>query len=226
MIGHLHLLWWWCLDYAPDGDLQSFSPDDLEMAMGWEGTAGHLFDALCNCGSDHSFGFIETVDGCSFIHDWHHYGGKLVARRAESRERLARKRDHASPRDVRDDAQIVPNCSSNNLVEERRGEESTEEESTEEESTEEERESMGEKRARPPSPSQTLSLAFPDGFLLRDQDILWSEQRGFSAHILEDETAKFADYYRSRGDPRTDWYAAWRNWMRRCHERKDRSRSR
>lgn len=20
-IGHLHLLWWWCMDYAQDGDL-------------------------------------------------------------------------------------------------------------------------------------------------------------------------------------------------------------
>jgi hypothetical protein len=31
---------------------------------------------------------------------------------------------------------------------------------------------------------------------------------------LEDETEKFADYYRSKGDTRIDWIAAWRNWMR------------
>jgi hypothetical protein len=26
-IGHLHLLWWWALTYADDGDLSGYDPD-------------------------------------------------------------------------------------------------------------------------------------------------------------------------------------------------------
>jgi len=32
-IGKLHRLWWWCIDYAPDGDLQKHSDDRLAVAL-------------------------------------------------------------------------------------------------------------------------------------------------------------------------------------------------
>ncbi|MHB8647150.1 MAG: hypothetical protein ACYDAR_15285, partial [Thermomicrobiales bacterium] len=114
VIGHLHLLWWWCLDYASDGGLGSFTPDDLEQAMGWEGTPGALFEALRDCGGANSAGFIESDADGARIHDWHEYGGKLALRRNDSRARMARHRARER--------------STNNLVEERRGEKSTEEE--------------------------------------------------------------------------------------------------
>ncbi|MHB8647149.1 MAG: hypothetical protein ACYDAR_15280, partial [Thermomicrobiales bacterium] len=65
---------------------------------------------------------------------------------------------------------------------------------------------------------QPFALAFPDGFTLCDDDLTWAAENGFSEREVERETERFVDYYRSRGDPRADWYAAWRNWMRRSHK--------
>jgi hypothetical protein len=31
-IGHLHALWWWCLDYAPNGDLTRYQVDADRLA--------------------------------------------------------------------------------------------------------------------------------------------------------------------------------------------------
>jgi hypothetical protein len=36
-LGHLHLLWWWCIDHAPNGDLSPFEPEDVAEAAEWEG---------------------------------------------------------------------------------------------------------------------------------------------------------------------------------------------
>ena len=33
MIGYLMRLWWWCLDYAQDGIVTPYSPDDIEDAV-------------------------------------------------------------------------------------------------------------------------------------------------------------------------------------------------
>lgn len=33
-IGKLHRLWWWCLDYAVDGDLQRFNDSQIALGMG------------------------------------------------------------------------------------------------------------------------------------------------------------------------------------------------
>jgi hypothetical protein len=45
-IGHLHLLWWWALEYAPDGNLAVFSDEEVAQACCWEGTAASLRRAL------------------------------------------------------------------------------------------------------------------------------------------------------------------------------------
>ncbi len=199
MIGHLHLLWWWCLDYAPDGDLRSFSPDDLEYAMGWEGEAGALFDALVCCGGANAGGFIDVTEDGMWIHDWDMYGGKLIARREEARHRKALSR--GGPAAV---TRMSHGCHTDILVEESR----------EEESTEEEKRGEGAESTR--TGRTTLSRAFPDGFLLRDADMQWAEEMAFSGSTIEKETFTFVDYYRGRGDARADWYATWRTWMRRA----------
>jgi hypothetical protein len=85
-IGHLHLLWWWALDYAQDGDCARFEPEDLEDAMLWDGEPRHLWDALQEAG---------FMDGMA-IHDWHVYGGRLLERRRDDaeRKRTSRHRPH------------------------------------------------------------------------------------------------------------------------------------
>ncbi|WP_067931222.1 hypothetical protein [Alicyclobacillus kakegawensis] len=34
-IGLLHLLWWWAMDYAEDGDLSRFDYEDIADAVMW-----------------------------------------------------------------------------------------------------------------------------------------------------------------------------------------------
>lgn len=80
-IGHLHLLWWWALDYAQSGDLTNYTPEDIADAVLWEGDPATFMDALIEAG------FIDQEDEQLFIHDWHDYAGKLLERRAKDRER-------------------------------------------------------------------------------------------------------------------------------------------
>lgn len=76
-IGYLHLFWWWCMDYARDGDLSGFTPDEIADGALWEGDATHLVECLQSAG---------FVDGDK-VHDWHEYAGKLIQRRAADADR-------------------------------------------------------------------------------------------------------------------------------------------
>ena len=64
-IGHLHLLWWWALDYAPDGELSGVDTVDIEDAMEWTGEPGVMCRALITTG------FVDDDgDGGLWLHDW------------------------------------------------------------------------------------------------------------------------------------------------------------
>lgn len=99
MIGHLHLLWWWCLDYADDGCLSDATAEDIAEAAEWDGDATAFVGALV------AAGFIEeTADGWA-VHDWWEYAGKLVERRKANAERMREARtkhepDTAEPRET------------------------------------------------------------------------------------------------------------------------------
>lgn len=64
-IGRLHCLWYWCLEYAPDGDLRKFDSQTIEKA--------------CDIP-------LETLASCNFvdckpflrIHDWWDYAGRFI----------------------------------------------------------------------------------------------------------------------------------------------------
>ena len=84
VIGHLHLLWWWCLDNAPDGDLSAIDPADIAIAMDWNGDANTIIGALVNVG---------FIDNNMHVHSWDEYAGKLLIRRADNAERQKRHRE-------------------------------------------------------------------------------------------------------------------------------------
>lgn len=84
-VGHLHLLWWWALDYAEDGDLSRYEPADVEDAMLWESEAGELYLALQQAG---------FIDAEHRIHDWRDYAGRLVEKREKNAERMREARAH------------------------------------------------------------------------------------------------------------------------------------
>lgn len=78
-IGHLHCLWWWCIDYAPDGDLSIFDDADIADAAEWDGDAGQFIEALTDAG-------FMTPD--RHVHDWYDYAGRLIVRRERNRARM------------------------------------------------------------------------------------------------------------------------------------------
>lgn len=82
VIGHLHCLWWWAMDYAEDGSLQRY--DELDIAIGaeWEGDPATFIDALVTAG------FLESDSNGLRIHDWDDYAGKLIDRRKANAERM------------------------------------------------------------------------------------------------------------------------------------------
>ena len=77
MIGHLHLLWYWALDLAPDGDLSKFDDEDLADAAMWEGDPETFVAALIDCGPGDQDGFLDPDHR---LHDWDQYGGKYRKR--------------------------------------------------------------------------------------------------------------------------------------------------
>lgn len=113
-IGHLFLLWGWAMDYAPDGNLANFAPEDISDGAEWEGEAGALIDALLGCGGLGQAGFLDRDDNGSLrLHNWDKNCGadfekrkKDAARKRSCRESVGCTQDvHATsagrPADVR-----------------------------------------------------------------------------------------------------------------------------
>ena len=88
MIGRLHCLWWWALDYAPDGDLTNYSDDDIEAAVDWTGQPGLFVRSMIECGFNGHGGLIDVTQESREIHDWFEYAGKLLERRAANADRM------------------------------------------------------------------------------------------------------------------------------------------
>lgn len=88
-IGHLHLFWYWCLDYAKQGDLTPFSDAAIARAADWPGDPAAFVQALVKAG---------FVDETREVHDWYDYAGKLIEKRESERLRLRRLRKDAKKR--------------------------------------------------------------------------------------------------------------------------------
>lgn len=97
-VGHLHYLWWWCLDYADDGDLTRKSARTIARGAQWTGDPQAFIEALLNCGDECEAGFLErTEDGRILVHDWEDYAGKIINRRAANARRKAEARKAQAP---------------------------------------------------------------------------------------------------------------------------------
>lgn len=99
-LGILTRLWWFTMEYAPDGDLGDFSAEDIAEAVGWEGDPEALVSALQSPGPNKAaHGFLDGL----LVHDWEQYGGKLYRKREADaeRKRESRQRDKVPPSDGR-----------------------------------------------------------------------------------------------------------------------------
>lgn len=80
-IGHLHLLWWWAMDFAKDGDLSRYDPEEIADGAMWEGDAQKFLDSLIQAG------FVDRDETGIYLHDWDEYAGKLLERKAKDNSR-------------------------------------------------------------------------------------------------------------------------------------------
>lgn len=85
MIGHLHILWWWCMDYALDGDLSRYSNAQIADACGWRRDHDSFIGALVNAG------FIDQDGDKKAIHDWFDFCGEIVKKRLERKAERQKK---------------------------------------------------------------------------------------------------------------------------------------
>ncbi len=111
VIGHLHCLWYWALEYAPDGDLEDFELEDIADAAGWTGDAETFVTALVECGSKGRPGFLDRDDaGRLCIHDWEeNQGDEFRARiQAAAKKRAQRARRGQDHPPVSDSGDSVP----------------------------------------------------------------------------------------------------------------------
>ncbi len=90
VIGHLHMLWWWALDYAQDGNIGKYDGFDIAEACMWRGDHQSFVDALIQAG------FVDKTESGLYIHDWLDYAGRLMAqkelKKEKSNERVKRHR--------------------------------------------------------------------------------------------------------------------------------------
>ena len=69
-IGRLHMLWWWSLDYAQNGELSSYYPDEIAEASDWKEDSEFFVSALIQAG------FLD--ENPLRLHDWYDYAGRFI----------------------------------------------------------------------------------------------------------------------------------------------------
>jgi len=69
-IGKLHRFWWWCVDYAQDGDLRKYNDALIGSVVGLNSDDAKRFvEAMVNCGGESASGFIDRLPYFR-VHDW------------------------------------------------------------------------------------------------------------------------------------------------------------
>jgi hypothetical protein len=87
VIGHLHVLWYWCLTHRPDGRLDGMDSDDVADAAGWPDEGETFVKAMVTSG------WLDDDNGTLAVHDWWDGAGKTIRRRKFATERQRRARD-------------------------------------------------------------------------------------------------------------------------------------
>jgi|DEB0MinimDraft_6_1074348.scaffolds.fasta_scaffold05637_6 hypothetical protein len=97
-VGHLQMLWWWCVDHAEDGDLSKFKPTHIAIAAGVSPSDSAKFvDAMIEAG------FIDREPYLR-LHDWWDHFGTFLKTKYKQRpeewrkvERLYSDQDRTGP---------------------------------------------------------------------------------------------------------------------------------
>jgi len=89
VVGHLHLLWWWALDYCEDGYLTKYK-NFIPLAAQYTGDGEYFTSKLIE------HGWIDVIGEDLVIHDWMDYTGNLIIVREKDRERKRKARTSAN----------------------------------------------------------------------------------------------------------------------------------
>lgn len=201
-IGHLQLLWWWALDFAPDGSLSAFDDGDIADAMLWDGDPAVLVAALLGTG---------WMDDDRGIHDWYDYAGKLVERRRTEAERLRNYRK-ANKHVQHSSDQRTPYKRSTLVV--------TVPDSTVPDSTYTPSvvSPVAENGTIVPTTTKAGSKAAkskaPDSLEPNEADLKAGAEVGLSREQVAAKSVAMLDHFRSKGEARADWHATLRTWLR------------
>jgi hypothetical protein len=219
-VGHLHCLWWWCLDYAPSGDLVKYEEIDIALAAEWTGDVADFIDGMERAG------FLDRGEHGWIVHDWRDYGGRLLERREADAARKAARRTQTSasrPADVQrtsdgHPADIAPSPSDGVRREDKSREEKSREDKRREESVAVADAPAPTKAVRPaPKPKATLTL-LTDDWEPTPALLAWADGQGCPAPFLKNETDKFRDYHIGKKTRYAEWDRAWKNWIRKAVE--------
>ena len=106
LMGHLHLLWHWCIKHAVNGNITQVDQEDLADAMMWPGEPQKLIGVLCEVGfidkTTQRDGNVESM----LIHDWHEYAGRYERQKAHNAQRQARYRNR-EPEETPQESDVV-----------------------------------------------------------------------------------------------------------------------
>lgn len=77
IVGWLHLLWHWTLEYSPggQGDLSAFTAQEIADAAEWPHNPQAFVDALIEAG------WLDRADTHLRVHDWWDYAGEMLRKR-------------------------------------------------------------------------------------------------------------------------------------------------
>lgn len=116
VVGHLHFLWWWCMDYAMDGNLARYDRQQIADAAEWKGDAEVFVTSLLKAG------FLDLKRENIHIHDWFDFCGEIVNKRLRRKEEKRQKSADFGSRNSPNFAErsptvpdrTVPNLTNNN----------------------------------------------------------------------------------------------------------------
>lgn len=98
-VGHLHLLWWWAIDYAPSGDLSEVAPLEIAHIMDFPAGTAEAAQAMVE-----SMVKIGWLDGGMRLHNWDERAGWIFQMRdREASRKRGERAQNASPEDVREE---------------------------------------------------------------------------------------------------------------------------
>lgn len=91
-VGYLSVLWIWCVQSYPDGNLGDIDGAVLEDLLDWQGEPGQLFAALVETG------WLEEGVGGWRVHGWEEHTGRGLSLRAREAERKREERKQRTER--------------------------------------------------------------------------------------------------------------------------------